>query len=214
LRRQGQYAEALAELRLGHDLGSKRADWRYPSAAWVVQAERLVALADRLPAILAGTAEPADDAERLAFAQMAYDTKRHAAAARLWGEALEADPKLADDRQAPHRYNAACAAALAADGEGEDEPRPDDAARADLRRRALGWLRAEMGAWAKVAESNGPQAKATVVQALQHWQDDTDLAGVRDPEALAKLPEAEQEGWREVWAEVDRLLKPANPATK
>ena len=66
---------------------------------------------------------------------MAYDTKRYAAAARLWAEALEADPTLADDRRAQHRYNAACAAALAAAGQGEDDPKPDDAARAALRRR-------------------------------------------------------------------------------
>ena len=44
---------------------------------------------------------------------MCYDTKHHAAAARFWAEALAADPKLGDDRQAGHRYNAACAAALA-----------------------------------------------------------------------------------------------------
>ena len=31
-----------------------------------------------------------------------------------FADALAADPKLADDRQAQHRYNAACAAALAA----------------------------------------------------------------------------------------------------
>ena len=83
------------------------------------QAERLAALADRLPAVLAGTARPADAAERLAFAQMAYDAKRHAAAARLWSEALAADPKLGDDREAQHRYNAACAAALAGCRPGE-----------------------------------------------------------------------------------------------
>ena len=76
----------------------------------------MAALADRLPAILKGDDRPRDNAERLALAQMCYDTKRHAAAARLWAEALAADPKLGDDRQAQHRYNAACAAALAAAG--------------------------------------------------------------------------------------------------
>src|SRR5262249_48366336 len=54
LRGQGQYAESLAEYRLGHQLGSKRPDWRYPSAAWVAEVERLAALAERLPAVLAG----------------------------------------------------------------------------------------------------------------------------------------------------------------
>jgi hypothetical protein len=51
LRDRGEYAEALAELRTGHDLGSKRPDWRYPSADWVRQAERKAARAGRLPAV-------------------------------------------------------------------------------------------------------------------------------------------------------------------
>ena len=109
-------------LRRGHELGSRQPGWRYPSAQWVAEAERLAALAARLPAVLKGEDRPADAAERLAFAQMCYDTKRHAAAARLWAEALAADPKLGDDRQARHRYNAACAAALAGCRAGEGRP--------------------------------------------------------------------------------------------
>ena len=34
-----------------------------------------------------------------------------------------------------------------------------------------------------------------------------DLIGVRNPDALAKLPEAEQKEWRALWAGVDALLK-------
>src|SRR5262249_55554324 len=70
---------------------------------------RLAALDARLSAVSNGEA-PEDNAERLALAQRAYDTKRHATSARLWAEALEADPKLAADRQKQHPYNAACAA--------------------------------------------------------------------------------------------------------
>ena len=33
----------------GHELGSKRPDWRYPSAQWVAQAERMLALAEAAP---------------------------------------------------------------------------------------------------------------------------------------------------------------------
>ena len=137
---------------------------------------------------------------------MCYDTKRHAAAARFWAEALAADPKLGDDRQAQHRYNAACAAALAAAGQGKDDPPPDDAARAKLRAQALDWLKAELAAWAKLLESGPPQARPLVAQTLKHWKTDTDLAGVRDADALAKLPEAERKEWQALWAEVDALL--------
>ena len=61
-----------------------------------------------------GEDKPADNAERLSFAQIAYDQKKFAFATRLWAEALDTDPKLGDDRQAGHRYKAARAAALAA----------------------------------------------------------------------------------------------------
>jgi hypothetical protein len=200
---------------LGHELGSKRADWRYPSAAWVAQAERLAALTDRLPAVLAGTAQPADDVERLAFAKMAYDTKRYAAVARLLAEALDADPKLAADRRAQHRYDTACAAALAAAGEGKDDPKPDDAARAKLRAQALDWLKADLAAWSKVLDAGDPKARPLVRQVLQHWKADPDLAGVRDGKALEAVSEAERADWRTLWAGVDGLLGdatfPADP---
>jgi tetratricopeptide (TPR) repeat protein len=37
----GRHVEALAELRRGHELGSKQPRWSYPSAEWVRQAEQL-----------------------------------------------------------------------------------------------------------------------------------------------------------------------------
>src|SRR5262249_26406962 len=204
LKREGDYAGAVSVLRRGHELGSKRPNWRYPSTQWLAEAEQLAAVAERLDAVLKGDDRPRDDAERLAFGQMCYDTRRYAAAARLWGEALKNDPKLGEDRQAQHRYNAACAAALAADGKDRDGPPPMEEPKAP-RARALGWLRAELDAWAKVIESNRPQAKATVARTLQHWQQDADLISVRDPAALAKLPEAERREWEALWADVDAL---------
>ncbi len=174
--------------------------------------------ADRVGGSSAGRPEgddgPRDAAERLGFAQLCYDGGLYAAAARFWAEALAADPKLGDDRQAGHRYNAACAAALAAAGQGTDDPKPDDAARAGLRGQALGWLKAERAAWAKLLDAGDSQSRPLVQQTLQHWQADSDLAGVRDTGALAKLPESERVAWRSLWAEVDALLAltPGGPA--
>jgi hypothetical protein len=156
--------------------------------------------------VLAGDDRPKDAAEGLDFAQLCSDTDRPAAAARLWADALAADPKLADDRQAQHRYNAACAAALAAAGRGQNDPKPDDAARAQLRQQALDWLRAERAAWSDALGEGPPPARPVIAQTLQHWRSDPDLAGVRDPNELAKLPEHEQTAWRALWADVDALL--------
>ncbi len=40
---------------------------------------------------------------------------------------------------------------------------------------------------------------------MRHWQQDGDLAGVREDKALAALPEAERQAWARLWAEVESL---------
>jgi serine/threonine-protein kinase len=192
----------------GLGLDDEAAEARRELAEFQASDPRFEALDARLSAVLKGEA-PRDNAERLALARRAYDTKRHAFAARLWAEALEADTKLAADRRSQHRYNAACAAALAASGQGIDDPPPDDAAKPKLRAQALGWLRSELAAWSKLVETGPPQARAFVAQTLEHWQKDADLTGVRGPDALGKLPEAERDAWRALWGEVAMLLDKA-----
>ena len=89
--------------------------------------------------------------------------------------------------------------------------RPEAVGAADSvgwRRQALPWLRADLVLRSKQLKS-GPSAQAAQArQALAHWRRDAALAGVRDPEALARLPAAEQAAWRKLWAEVDALLAP------
>ena len=196
-------------MRKGHELGSRRPDWRYPSAAWVTEAEQLLGLSQRLPGIVRGQDKPHDNHERLVLAQMAYNSKYFAVAARLWSETFENDPKLAEDMQAQHRYNAACAAALAGCGQGKDEPPLDEPSRARSRKQAIDSLKADLAFWIKQVEAGPQQARAAVVQTLQHWKADTDLAGIREGTDLAKLPEAEQKACRSLWAELEVVLKKA-----
>jgi len=76
----------------------------FHTAEWLCgpgQSETAEALAKRSPAVLKGVDLPHDTAERMAFAQMAYDREHFTAAARFWGEAFAADPKLLADRSAP-----------------------------------------------------------------------------------------------------------------
>ena len=167
----------------------------------------MVALDSRLSSIIKVAQQPKDNAERLKLAQRAYDKALHTTAARLWAEALAADPKLGDDRQAGHRYNAACAAALAGSGQGKDDPKPDEAAKAKLRGQAQTLLKAELSAWKRVAMTIGPGNKELVAKTLTHWKEDADLANVREASTLDKLPEAERKEWRTLWADVDALLE-------
>ena len=204
--KQTRYVEALAELKRGHELGSRNPSWRYPSAEWVWQLERLVELDRKLPSILSEKAKPSDAAETLGFAQLCYDKKLHAASARFWSEAFLAQPKLAENMQVQNRYNAACAAALAGCGQGKDDPPLDDTAKARWREQAIDWLKADLAGWSKTLENSPPQARQSIAKTLQHWKTDRDLAGIRDPAALAKLPADEQTTCRNLWSQVDALL--------
>jgi serine/threonine-protein kinase len=164
----------------------------------------------RLAAVLEGGA-PTNNSERLTLGQRAYDIGRYAAAARLWAEALAGDPTLASTRQKQHRYNAACAAALAAAGEANDSP-VDDAATAKLRAQALGWLRSELSLWERLAAAIPPAQRAVIVQVLRHWQQDPDLAGVRELAAISRLPDDERAKWMALWADVAALTARASGA--
>jgi tetratricopeptide (TPR) repeat protein len=166
----------------------------------------IVALDARLAAIIQGDQKLRDEADRLALAQRAYEKVLYATAARLWGEALAANPGLGDNRRSQHRYNAACAAALAASGKAKGEPPLDDPARARLRARALDWLRAELVAWEKVLDSGPAELKAMVVPTLTHWKSDADLAGIRDAKERDTLPDDERAAVARLWDDVDRLL--------
>ena len=201
----GRLDEATAVL---HDWAEERLEQFGPVDPRTAAAMRSAALADRLPALLKGDDRPRDAAERVALTRMCRRMKRHHDAARFFDEAFTADPKLAADLDASYRYDAACEAALA--GAGKGEPMPDDSAKAGLRRQALDWLVADLAARSARSASvvgAGQHLAAT----LRHWKADPDLAGVRDPAALAKLPEAERKQWQSFWADVDALLKKAAP---
>ena len=213
LREQGYYAGSLAELRISDALGSKQPGWPYSSADLIRPAEQLASIANRLPAILSGDAQPRDHSERLVIAQLAVDTKRYAAAARLWSQAFEFDPKLAGDLQANYRYNAACVAALAGCGKGRDGSLSDEPTRAKLRKQALAWLKADARARSNQLASSPPHLRPPLLQALEHWKVDADLAGVRDSAAVAQLPESERSEWQSLWKEVDQVLEKAAKKT-
>ena len=167
------------------------------------------ALDARLAAVVSGKESPKDDAERIQLAYRAYEKALHATSARLFALALANNPKLADDRQTQHAYNAACAAALAASGKGKDDPPPDEGAEGKFRAQARDWLKAELAAWAKILESGPAQSKAAVPKTLDHWKTDADLAGIRDENELTTLPENERAAFKQLWNNVDRLLAKA-----
>src|SRR5262249_37886090 len=186
--------------------------WDYPSARWVQECERLLAIDGRLPRILKGEAQPVDLAEGLALAWLSQQPYKrlYAASTRFYTEAFAADPKLAENVQSAHRYNAACIAALAGCGQGNDAAQLDDQERGRLRQQAREWLRADLKAWGHVLDKEPDKARAAVAKQMEHWLADSDFTGVRDI-ALAMLPEPERREWHQLWAEVIALQQLAAP---
>src|SRR5262249_52697567 len=156
-------------------------------------------LEGKLPATLRGEVKFTDARDWLMLAEMCiHHKKRFAAAARFYAAAFMANPKL-EDVQTSHRYDAACAAALAAGGKGEDAADLTDVDRARLRKQAIGWLEAERSA---LTGSLRKDNEASIAGVLRHWETDPDLAPVREEAALARLPVEERKAWAQFWANV------------
>jgi serine/threonine-protein kinase len=166
-----------------------------------------------LPAFRRGEYQPRDNDERLALlaAQLASCVFEglHGAAARLYSDAFAAEPKLAEDVLAATRYHAACAAALAGCGRGNDAADLGELERKRWRDRAREWLRADLAAWTKTLD-DGPEADRVLVgERLAHLWSDLDLAGLRDQDSLDKLPQAERQKFRALWGAIDALIRRA-----
>jgi hypothetical protein len=218
-----KYAKAYAELGLtllymGHFTEARELALRcqeLPTAddslrqgvAWVVrQCEQGITLDRKLAALVAGKGQSKDNAERLALARHAQQPfhKQYLLAARLYAEAFTHEPKLTEDLGKPHRYNAACAAALAA-----ATLKSDDKEKLRLRQQALDWLNADLALWENQVGTGNASAFALALRTLWAWQNNPGLASVRDKEGLAKLPERERKDWEKLWADVDTLRRRA-----
>ena len=158
----------------------------------------------RLPAILAGKEMPADYATQLAVAEWLHEDKhRTYFAARLYAAVFAKQPEVAEELDAQRRYEAACAAAQAGCGLGEDAGQLDETTKAGLRKQALAWLTAERIAWAKRDQrATTKEEQDRIAKTLSIWLRSADLTCVHAPDALEKLPTAESIAWQQLWDDV------------
>jgi len=212
LEHQGRFAEALASVRRGHDLGSRKPNWSFPSAEWVRKAEKNADLEIKLLALLKGEYKPQDNNERLLLTHVSHAKQMHRTTAKLYADAFAAEPEGADDLKMAGRYNAACSAALAADGKGVDTANLDASEKKRLREQARLWLEAQHKQLAGMLASPSPRLWVKVRDDLGHWQQDSDLAGVRG-DALARLPEEERQAWQKLWSAITDTLASARKNT-
>jgi serine/threonine-protein kinase len=204
-----QFAEAAAATRRALDV---LIPWKHDLRANLERqrqrCERLVGLRARVAAVVQGTDRPAAG-DCLDLAQLCYLSQHYATAARLYAEAFAADPGLSEDLDHGHRFNAACAAAAAGSGRGDDVDGLGESGRQSLRERAREYLRRDLAAWAKKLDGGSLSDRLQAQTALPLWRSSPDLAGLRDADALERLPPAERQECRALWQEVAALLRRA-----
>jgi tetratricopeptide (TPR) repeat protein len=106
------------------------------------------------------------------------------------------------------RYDAAVFASQCGTGGGNSAV--PEADRPRFRTEALNWLRADLAILKELAAD--PKNKDRVHHKLNDWIPDGELASVREPDQLAKLPDEERKDWEKLWAEVRKLhAQTANP---
>jgi serine/threonine-protein kinase len=160
------------------------------SASFGREAERTI-----LSDFLAGKAEPQHNDERLALLGVCQFTNRNRLLVRLSTSAFAADPQLAEDVKAGHRYRAACAAALAGSGHGENGGDLSQEERARWRMMACSWLAEDLAAWARNWDSGIVGDRDLVRRTLTGWLIDPDFTGLRDPVTLYRVSVEERDEW-------------------
>jgi tetratricopeptide (TPR) repeat protein len=209
---QGAFAEALTATHKALELLPPGDPLRPRVTRQLQDCQQLLELEEQRSAVLKGEAQPANAFVRLRLADFCLRfKKRYREAVRFYSEAFADPPQLTPAQQTLVHYNAACAAILAAAGQGAEAVQFKGKEKARLRQQALAWLRDNLEAYAKQLEDAHAKTLKAVQQTLQHWQKDPDFECVRGKEALAKLPEAERAAWQQLWADVEKLLKKAAP---
>jgi serine/threonine-protein kinase len=189
-----------------------RYDWGLAYAIsrdhWIWHALRREAEAMVLPsfaALLEGKSEPRDNTERLALLGVSRFQNRTRTSARLYADAFVADTTFAADPRSGQHFNAARSAAQVGCGRGTDTAGVEESERVRWRKQAREWLRADLAEWVRVLDKN-PAARGDAWKALTLWQVDPDLACVRDPGELNKLPEDERKEFAALWADTAAVL--------
>ncbi len=205
----GRFREAEAVTCRCLDQLPQRHELRSNVLAQLRRCERLIALQDRLSAVLQGRDKPADASESLELAEVCGLQGQMVAAARLYAEALGASPRLAGDLHVGHRYRAACAATLAGCGRGGIGSGLSEVERSQWRKRAREWLRADVTLWTSVLDGGPHSDRILVAQKLAHLWSDPQLDGLMDREALDRLPQAERQDCRALRDAIDILIRRA-----
>jgi serine/threonine protein kinase len=133
---------------------------------------------------------------------------RHAEALALWRKVIDHTPK---DSRSGKLYHAARVAAFVGGGQGEEAAALSADERVRARKDALAWLRVSLADLSDLLDKDPGKPRIKAYKMKKNMWREPDFHGVRDPAALAKLPEAERMEWQKLWDDIDALAKRAVP---
>lgn len=206
LRKSGKLIESRDAIARGREIGFRRPDRIEHAEQMLEEAEQLVELNERLPRILAGQEEPATAYQQAQCAAIAYYQRLFRSSTRSYEEAFAEDEELLEDTENQWRYNAACAASLAAAGSGLDADNIDDDERQRLRLQAISWLQDELAFYARQLEIKSADSRRRTRRMLRYWLRDTDLISIREKQQSEHISVEEMQLRDELWGDVNALL--------
>jgi hypothetical protein len=122
---------------------------------------------------------------------------------------MHSEPSLMERPVLVLRQRAAQAALLAGLGLSADSVKLEPRQKAELRWKALAWLRAELTAWEKQLQGADNQTGDLGLVLLRCWLFHHDLAPVRDTLGWGVLNRDEQQAWQELWHDVHEVVRKA-----
>lgn len=205
---QGKLEEALSSFRRAASLWEPRRDdfsiaWFAEATRKIEEVQRGVGSGSDFLALTRGDRAPKDAGELANAALLVHRRGDYVLSARLFARVLEEFPDFLEVY--PHRYNAACGAAMVGCGEGEGAAALSDEERAAWRERARSWLGSEVVRW-RTDLAGIPDRRRAAKEQVTGVLTDPDFARVREDEALGRLPAAEAAAWRALWEEIAALL--------
>ncbi|CAN5194954.1 hypothetical protein BH11PLA2_BH11PLA2_13890 [soil metagenome] len=190
----GQLAEAVASWK---EANSKT----FPSK----QAYILSGYAEMLESSLAGKFTPSKAEDLFELGRLCYFQKRYVTGVKYFEDALAKSPGLAGKFMANHYLTAAHA------GLGHGVDAGDVAEQTRCRKQSLQWLKEWLDIQTKKADKGDGKVRISVRRDVRMVTDHPDLAGVREPGALAKLPAEERKAWQQFWAGCNEFLNGKSP---
>jgi len=196
----GSFSAATNEFKAADDLLAKSDPNKQVVGFFLGRCRRATELQELAPDALSGAKMPDAPEDRFVFADILRGQHRCRRAVEICLDLLNSKSIDAIDPLGFNRYDVACIAVQAGCGHDMDVAQMSTQEMADMRREGLLLLRSALEVFNKRATTD--VQRRYMAGLMRGWFRDPDLAGVRNADALEKLPAAERDQWRTFWGDV------------